>query len=128
MLSRSPVFVTLPVRGLAAAQRFYSEKLGLKRLHGSVQEGYLEFAAGRGTRLQVFTSTLARKSNDTAATFEVTNLVREMTALRKKGVVFEEYDLPHIRTKNGVANLDGMGKGAWLKDPSGNLIGLHESS
>src|SRR6188768_2753097 len=101
MLSRSPVVVTLPVRELAAAQQFYSKQLGLKRLHGSVKEGYLEYGAGQGTRLQVFESTLtsqARKSNDTAATFEVQNLTREMAARRKKGVVFEDYDLPNIKT------------------------------
>ena len=47
-----------------------------------------------------------------------------MTRLRKKGVVFEEYDLPGIKTVNGVA--EGMGRIAWVKDPAGNILALHE--
>lgn len=127
MLSRSPLSVTLPFRGLKAAQAFYSKKLGLKRISGSVKDGYLEYQAGEGTRLQLFESNSDKKSDNTCATFEVTNLAREMTTLRKKGVVFEDYDLPGIKTVKGVASGEGMGKIAWFKDPDGNVFALHES-
>ena len=60
-----------------------------------------------------------------AATFEVKDLASEMAALRKKGVKFEEYDLPDIKTVRGVATMDGH-KGAWFKDPGGNVLALHE--
>src|SRR5881396_665096 len=102
MLSRSAVAATLPFRGLKKAKDFYSKKLGLKLGAGSVREGYLEFKAGGGTVIQVFESK-SKKYKDTAATFSVTNLANEMAALRKKGVVFENYDLPGIRTVRGVA-------------------------
>src|SRR5436853_625309 len=97
MLSRSAVAATLPFRGLKKAKAFYSKKLGLKLGAGSVKEGYLEFKAGEGTVIQVFESN-SKKSKDTAATFDVTNLAKEMSALRKKSVVFEDYDLPGIKT------------------------------
>ena len=126
MLSKAPVAATLPVRGLKAAENFYSRKLGLKRRSGSVKEGYLEYQAGGGTILQLFESNSRKKSDNTAATFEVGNLDREMATLRKRGVEFEEYDLPGIKTVEGVADLDGMGRGAWFKDPDGNVIALHE--
>jgi catechol 2,3-dioxygenase-like lactoylglutathione lyase family enzyme len=124
MLSTSPLIATLPYRGLKTAQAFYTKKLGLKRLDGSVKDGYLEYRTGKGTKLLLFESNSPKKSDNTAATFEVTNLAREMTRLRKKGVVFEEYDLPGIKTVNGVA--EGMGKIAWVKDPAGNILALHE--
>ena len=127
MLSKCPIAATLPFRGLDAAQEFYSERLGLERVSGSPEDGYLEYKAGEGTLLQLFESDSDRKSENTAATFEVTDLAHEMSMLRKRGVVFEEYDLPDIKTVNGIAQLDGMGKGAWFKDPDGNLIALHES-
>jgi hypothetical protein len=43
--------------------------------------------------------------------------------LRERGVTFEEYDLPGLRTINGVAAV-GQIKGAWFKDPDGNVIGV----
>lgn len=124
MLSKSRVSATLPFNGLKAAKEFYSKKLGLKLLSGSVKDGYLEFAAGKGSVIQLFESN-SRKSDDTAATFEVTDLAREMAALRKRKVRFEEYDLPEIKTVRGVATM-GEHKVAWIKDPGGNILGLHQ--
>ncbi len=127
MLSKSPISATFPYRGLKTAEKFYSRKLGLKRVSGSVKDGFLEFQAGKATILLLFESTSKKKSDNTGATFEVADLDREMATLRKRGVVFEEYDLPGIKTVNGVASADGMGRIAWLKDPAGNVIALHES-
>lgn len=128
MLSQSPVAATLPFRGLSAAREFYADKLGLRLLAGSVEDGFLEFEGGGGTKLQLFESTSDQKSDNTAATFEVDDLDQEMKALRKKGVEFEEYDLPGIKTEDGVASADGMGRMAWIKDPDGNVIALHEGA
>ena len=127
MLSNAPVAATNPYRGLKSAPPFYSRKLGLKRQSGSVRDGYLVYKAGKGTTLLLFESSSSKKSDNTAATFEVSNLAREMTRLRKKGLEFEEYDIPEagIKTVDGVA--EGMGKIAWLKDPDGNVLALHES-
>lgn len=124
MLSKSRVSASLPFRGLKAANAFYSKKLGLKLVSGSVKDGYLGFAAGKGSVIQLFESP-SKKTDDTAATFEVTNLAREMTALRKKKVEFEDYDLPGIKTVGGVATM-GEHKAAWFKDPGGNVICLHQ--
>ena len=124
MLSNAPVAATLPFRGLKSAEEFYTRKIGLELLSGSVEEGYLEFAAGDSTVLQVFESD-SEKTGDTAATFQVEDLEKEMEDLRRKGVQFEEYDLPGIKTVRGIATMDGH-RGAWFKDPGGNVIGLHE--
>ena len=128
MLSSSPISATLPFRGLDAALEFYSRKLGLRRTNGSVEDGFLEFQAGNGTVLQLFESTSEKKSENTAATFEVGDLDEEMATLRKNGVTFEEYDLPGIKTVQGVADADGMGRIAWFKDPDGNVLALHEGN
>jgi catechol 2,3-dioxygenase-like lactoylglutathione lyase family enzyme len=124
MLATSRVSASLPFLGLEAAQDFYGKKLGLKLTSGTVKEGHLEFGAGDGTVIGVFESD-SKKSDDTAATFEVPDLAKEMTDLRKKGIVFEEYDLPGIKTVNGVATM-GSEKAAWFKDPGGNILCLHE--
>jgi catechol 2,3-dioxygenase-like lactoylglutathione lyase family enzyme len=122
MLNTFAVTAVLPFKGLAAARDFYEKKLGLRLAQGSVDDGFLRFEAGRGTFLDVLESD-SKKSEDTAANFEVEDLAKEMKDLRAKGVRFEEYDLPDVKTVDGVATMDGM-KAAWVKDPGGNVIGL----
>jgi hypothetical protein len=43
--------------------------------------------------------------------------------LRGKGVRFEDYDLPGLKTVNGIAELGGI-RGAWFKDPEGNILSV----
>lgn len=125
MLSKFPACATLPFDGLRAAETFYTKTLGLKLLSGSAGAGYLELETGKGTTIEIFESD-SKKSDDTAVTFDVKDLDEEMKDLRGKGVRFEDYDLPGIKTVNGVATMDGH-KGAWFKDPGGNIIALHQS-
>lgn len=126
MLSKSPVAATLPFRGLKAARAFYGGKLGLRLTAGSVKDGWMQFRAGKGTVIEVFESD-SRKSKDTGATFEVKDLSKEMKALRKKGVRFLEYDLPGIKTVDGVATMEDQ-RAAWFQDPGGNILCLHEGT
>ena len=124
MLSKSPVCATLPFNGLASAVDFYTKRLGLELASGSPKDGFLEFKAGGESVIQLFESD-SKKSDDTAATFAVKDLDKEMADLRSRGVRFEEYDLPGVKTVNGVATMDGH-RGAWIKDPGGNVLALHE--
>jgi hypothetical protein len=63
---------------------------------------------------------------------EVDDLDTGMAELRRRGVVFEEVDVPGLRTTEGVAEVEGNypskgGKGefaAWFRDSEGNLIGI----
>src|SRR3989344_3115594 len=100
MLSKSPACATLPFEGLEKAKEFYTKTLGLMLSQGSPDDGYMVFEAGEGTKLQVFESD-SKKSNDTAATFEVADLDKEIIALRKKGIAFLEYDFAEMKTVNG---------------------------
>ena len=54
-----------------------------------------------------------------------------MRELRARGVEFEEYDLPGLRTVDGIAEIcgnypsKGTGeRGAWFRDSEGNLLGI----
>jgi len=38
-------------------------------------------------------------------------------------VNFEEYDVPGMKTRNGIATADGA-KAAWFKDTEGNIMAL----
>jgi hypothetical protein len=55
----------------------------------------------------------------------IDDLNKVMAHLRSKGVKFEEYDIPEmgLKTVNGVAMI-GNNRGAWFKDPDGNILSL----
>ena len=114
MLANSPVRPTIPVVDLDRAKRFYETTMGLNI-----------FECGNGTSIELY-QRAPSKADHTVATFEVSNIEEEVNALRGKGVVFEEYDTPEIRTDNGIAK-QGPVKAAWFKDSEGNILCIHQT-
>jgi hypothetical protein len=45
--------------------------------------------------------------------------------LKARGVVFEEYDLPQLKTEDSIATMPGN-RAAWFRDSEGNILGLVE--
>lgn len=135
MLQAYRARTTLPALDLARAKRFYSETLGLTAVEES--PGGVVFRCGAGdeeaavpgwagsSTFLVFPTPNPVRGGHTQMGFLVDDVRSIVTALRARGVVFEEYDLPGMRTQDGVASLlDGRGEGAWFKDTEGNMIGL----
>jgi catechol 2,3-dioxygenase-like lactoylglutathione lyase family enzyme len=125
MLSNALVCATLPTTDLERARRFYGETLGLAEADFGV-EGGVFYKAGGGGMFRVYERPPGHApAQHTVAVFLVTDLEQEMSGLRSRGVTFEEYDLPRLRTENGVYEDEGSGfKGSWVKDPDGNILGL----
>ena len=57
--------------------------------------------------------------------WQVDDLDREMRELRSKGIAFEDYDMPNLKTVNGIAQM-GNQRGAWFKDLDGNILSIEE--
>jgi hypothetical protein len=53
----------------------------------------------------------------------VRNVEAMVADLRGEGVAFEDYDLPGVKTVNGIAELGDI-RGAWFKDPEGNILSV----
>src|SRR3989344_469750 len=123
MLSNAPVSAILPTTDLERSRKFYTETLGLNEMPGSV-EGFAMFGAGAGTTLAVYERAPVTIEH-TQVGFLVNNLEEEVKTLKAKGVTFEEYDLPEIKTVDGIATMEGV-KSAWFKDPNGNIIALNQ--
>jgi catechol 2,3-dioxygenase-like lactoylglutathione lyase family enzyme len=128
MLNDSTVATRLPVKDLARARSFYSEKLGLEP--AEERPGGLRYQCGNGS-FALFQSAGAASGTHTQMGWEVADLEATVAELRRRGVVFEKYDLPVLKTVNGIANIEGnypsKGVGeraAWFKDSEGNLIGI----
>lgn len=124
MLTKAPVTTMLPVMDLNRAREFYEKKLGLKPL-GAKQDGKFLFAGGDGGTIALFPKPEGTKAEHTAVSFLVNDIAREIKELKQKGVVFEDYDFPGLKTENHVCVL-GSEKAAWFKDTEGNYLCLHE--
>jgi catechol 2,3-dioxygenase-like lactoylglutathione lyase family enzyme len=121
MLSKGRVAAALPAKDIARARAFY-EKLGFKPAQEMPDQGVIYECAG-GTGFLVFPSFGQASGTHTQINFEVSDFDAEVKDLKSRGVKFEEYDLPGLKTKDGVADFGGI-KGAWFKDPEGNLIAI----
>jgi catechol 2,3-dioxygenase-like lactoylglutathione lyase family enzyme len=122
MLADHDVGATLPVRDLDAARSFYEDTLGLTPSMDQSPEAVL-YASGRAMLL-VYRSDFAGTNQATAATWAVGDqLDAVMDDLRSKGVTFEHYDLPET-TREGDVHVMGDTRGAWFKDPDGNILSL----
>jgi catechol 2,3-dioxygenase-like lactoylglutathione lyase family enzyme len=119
VLKDSMMVTTIAVADLEAARQFYGEQLSLPLLDETPYA--LRFGCGEGGQVSVRVGT--PNVGNTIGHFEVADLDGEMAQLRAHGIAFEEYESP--KTTDGVAEI-GPARGAWIKDPSGNVIGLRE--
>ncbi len=80
------------------------------------------YECGNNTRILLY-QRAATKADNTAFTFLVDDIENEVDQLKNKGIEFEEYDMPNIKTINSIAVSNGY-KMAWFKDSEGNIIGI----
>lgn len=120
----APAYTVLPAVDAERAFAFYSDKLGLKTEWAPGAPGYFFVTTGAGSRILLFQRE-ATKAEHTALSFDVADIFSAVAALKDRGVVFEEYDMPGIKTVNSVAEM-GPTKSAWFKDSEGNLLALNQ--
>jgi catechol 2,3-dioxygenase-like lactoylglutathione lyase family enzyme len=127
-LAAATVATRLPAQDLDRARRWYAEKLGLEPVEE--RPGGLRYECS-GVTFALFASSGAASGDHTQMAFEVPDLGAAVSELRGRGVVFEEYDTPGLRTEDGIADIvgnypsKGTGeRGSWFHDSEGNLIGM----
>lgn len=125
-LSSSPVWPTLAVKDLKHSREFYEQILGYTPMMES--DDTITYQGNSGTGLIVYKSDENAGTNKaTCASWMVDNLDDTMEDLRSKGVSFENYDQPGLKTENGVVTWnegDKTMRAAWFKDPDGNILNL----
>jgi catechol 2,3-dioxygenase-like lactoylglutathione lyase family enzyme len=119
VLVDSMVVPTVAVTDLDRAKRFFQEQLGLTLL----DETPFSFRCGAGKGTQIGVRRGQPNVGQTVAHFEVDDLEAVIGDLTSRGVTFEEYETP--KTINFIAQV-GPARGAWFKDPDGNVFGLRE--
>jgi predicted enzyme related to lactoylglutathione lyase len=111
------VYAALPATDLERAKRFYAEKLD-----------ELRYECGDGSVFFVFQTSISRRGGHTQAGIGVQDIEAAVAELRSRGVTFEEYDTPELRTVDGIATQPGGDRAAWFTDSEGNLLALVQFS
>ncbi len=124
MLGKYEAAATIPVRDLSRARQWYSEKLGFEP--EEVEPEGATYRSGCGY-FSLYPSEFVGTAKHTLMGWRTDDLDREMREMRAKGIRFEEYDMPGIKTVNGVAKL-GNERGAWFKDLDGNILSIIEEA
>lgn len=122
MLNTYPCAAMIPAADFDRAKAWY-EKLGFQAVADKSDEYGVVYECGGGTEFSVYPSEFAGTGKQTVMGWEVPDVEVEKKELENMGVTFEEYDLPGIKTENGIASLGGW-KGAWFKDSEGNILAI----
>ena len=110
---------------LERSREFYEQDVGLT-LSPDTIANHLLFECGDGTTLLVYGRPAPRLADHTQVRFWSSDVEGDVRELVSRGVSFEEYDFPTLKTVDGVATTAGIGKSAWFKDPDGNTIALFQ--
>jgi predicted enzyme related to lactoylglutathione lyase len=123
MLQDFPMYAYIPAKDLARARRFYEGKLGFRPTQEHNGGVVYEFA--KGTACFMYPTPNAGTSKASQAFWSVDDVDGVIRALKAKGVVFEDYDMPGERSAQGAV-IAGGAKAAWFKDSEGNILALIE--
>lgn len=125
MLSACRISAVLCSTDLERSQEFYERKVGL-RLSPETIPNHLLFEGADGTSLLVYGRPGPNQADHTQVRFWSADVEADVRELAARGVVFEDYDFPALKTVDHVATTAGIGKSAWFKDPDGNTLALFQ--
>jgi catechol 2,3-dioxygenase-like lactoylglutathione lyase family enzyme len=123
MLKDSQAMTTMVSTNLERTKRFYGDVLGLRLKMEAPEDVGLLYEAGKGSLLMIYLRDKPSSSDATSIGFAVDDVRAAVRDLRERGVTFEEYDMPGLKTVDGIATM-GQEQAAWFKDPDGNIIGV----
>ena len=125
MLQAAPIYAYIPAKDVARARRFYEQKVGLKPMQESA--GGVVYGCAGGTGCFLYETPNAGTSQASQAFWQVDDVEREVAALKGRGVVFEDYDMPGEKSPSGVVTAGGA-KAAWFKDSEGNIMAIIQTA
>jgi catechol 2,3-dioxygenase-like lactoylglutathione lyase family enzyme len=110
----------IPAHNVERAVAWYRDKLGIAPARQDEYGASYEF---NGVLAFLYKSDFAGTAEHTMLSFDTADLDADMRDMRGRGVTFLDYDLPDLKTENGVASF-GPVKNAWAKDSEGNILGF----
>src|SRR5947208_15528622 len=125
MLEASKAFSGFSANDIEKAKEFYGKTLGLKV---SESHGLLMLHLAGGNNVFIYPKPKHVPATFTVLNFPVRDVDLAVDELAKRGVRFEIYDLPDLKTdKKGIMRGNGPTI-AWFKDPAGNILFIIEQT
>lgn len=122
-LMKSPAIPMLAENDLESGRRFWRDTIGVEEIGYDAQVGEAMYRAG-GTVFALYQHEGGSKADHTQLAFQVDSVRATKRALEEDGVRFEDYEIPGLKTVQGIANMGEGTEGAWFTDPGGNIVGL----
>ncbi len=119
MLTDHPCHTTIPAADLDRARQWYADKLGFSPARELPTGVFYE--ASEGTRFVLYPSPNAGQAPNTLMGWSIPDVEAEVRDLKARGVVFEEYDYPNLKTVDSIATR-GEVRSAWFRDSEGNIL------
>ena len=126
MFEKLMATAVLPASDLARAKQWWHDVLGRDPVYEDEEGEALYYDIG-GMPVLVYRTDFAGTAKNTALGLMTDDLDRDMTQLRTHGVMFHDYDMPGLKTVDGVAEI-GDERGAWFSDSEGNILALGQVS
>jgi catechol 2,3-dioxygenase-like lactoylglutathione lyase family enzyme len=128
MLDKSEAFSSFSTNDTEKTRKFYGETLGLK-VEDAKEKGLLAIKLKGGNTVLVYPKPDHKPASFTVLNFPVDDVEKTVDELTKRGVRFEVYNLPDIKTnEKGIARGGGGHTIAWFKDPAGNVLSVLEDN
>lgn len=122
MLGQSNAFSGFSVDNLEKAKDFYGRTLGLEV---SESHGLLTLHLAGGANVLMYPKPNHTPASFTILNFPVDDVEQTVDELTKRGVRFEIYAEPGIKTDaKGICRDGGGPTIAWFKDPAGNILSV----
>lgn len=122
MLKASHAFSGFSTNDIGQAKEFYGRTLGLEV---SEEHGLLNLHLGGGADVLIYPKANHAPATFTVLNFPVDDVDETVDELTKRGVRFEIYTEPSIKTDaKGISRDNGGPTIAWFKDPAGNILSV----
>lgn len=121
MIKQNHAFSSFSVTDLQQAKQFYEDVL---QMEVSENEYTLELGIGGNKKVIVYPKENHTPASCTVLNFPVDNIDEAVETLKGKGIRFEAYNEPDLKTdEKGIMRSNGP-LIAWFKDPFGNILSL----
>ncbi len=120
MLQHFSVRYSIPAQDRNRAKQFYAEKLGLTPY--TEHDFALSYRTGT-TEFNIVVPTQPYHADYSLMTWVVDDIEATVSHLRERGVVFEEFDLPYMKSESGIVTF-GVDRVAYFRDSENNLLAI----
>jgi catechol 2,3-dioxygenase-like lactoylglutathione lyase family enzyme len=120
MMSSSQLIAFVPARDFPTARAFYEGILGLRFVD---QDPFALVLDSNGIMVRVAKVTDFKPGPHTVLGWIVKDIKSHVAELEKRGVAFERYGFLE-QDEHGIWTAPGGARGAWFKDPDGNVLSL----